>query len=71
MQIVSNGDSMHEMSNPVFWKKKIRKNIINVSTAEIAQSGKPMFWAEQSMFWAEFWKISVFYMIFFFSFLEV
>ena len=22
MQIVSNGDNMHEMSNPVFWRKK-------------------------------------------------
>ena len=25
MQIVSNGDNLHEMSNPVFWKNK--KNI--------------------------------------------
>ena len=35
MQIVS-GDNLHEMSDPVFWKK-IRKNIINLSSAELAQ----------------------------------
>ena len=35
MQIVSNGDNLHEMSNPVSWKKKnIRKNL---SSAELAQ----------------------------------
>ena len=27
MQIVSNGDNLHEMSNPVCWKKKKKKNI--------------------------------------------
>ena len=37
MQIVSWGDNLHEMSNPVFWLKKIRKNIINLSSAEFAQ----------------------------------
>ena len=33
MQIVSNGDNLHEMSNPVFWGK----NIINLLSAEFAQ----------------------------------
>ena len=37
MQIVSNGDYLHEMSNPVFWEK-IRE--INLSSAELAQRGK-------------------------------
>ena len=32
MQIVSNGDNLHEMSDPVFWK-----NIINLLSAEFAQ----------------------------------
>ena len=35
MQIVSNGDNLHEMSNPVSGKNK--KNIINLSSAEYAQ----------------------------------
>ena len=25
MQIVSTGDNLHEMSNPIFWKKKSEK----------------------------------------------
>ena len=33
MQIVSTGDNLHEMSNPVFWKK----NNINLSSAEQAK----------------------------------
>ena len=37
MQIVSSGDSLHEMSNPVFWKKKNKKNSIKFLSAEIAQ----------------------------------
>ena len=38
MQIVSNDDSLHEMSNPVFGKKKKkRKNMINLLSAEFAQ----------------------------------
>ena len=37
MQIVSSGDNLHEMSEPIFWEKKIRKNIINLSSAELAQ----------------------------------
>ena len=33
-------DNLHEMTKPIFWKKKkIRKNI-NKSEAEFAQSGK-------------------------------
>ena len=37
MQIVSIGDNLHEMSNPVFWEKN-KKNIINLSsTTELAQ----------------------------------
>ena len=35
MQIVSIGDNLHEISNPVFWENK--KNIINLSSAELAQ----------------------------------
>ena len=36
MQIVSIGDNLHEMLNPVFWEK-IKKSITNVSSAELAQ----------------------------------
>ena len=32
MQIVSNGDNLHEISNPVFMENK--RNIINLSSAE-------------------------------------
>ena len=35
MQIVFNGDNLHEMSSPFFWKNK--KNIINLSSAELAK----------------------------------
>ena len=35
MQIVSNGDNLHEMPNPVFWEK-IKKNITSLSPAELA-----------------------------------
>ena len=35
MQVVSNGDNLHEISNPVFWEKE-EKNI-NLSSAELAQ----------------------------------
>ena len=35
MQIVSSGDNLHEMSDPVFWENK--KNIINLPSAENAQ----------------------------------
>ena len=35
MQIVSNGDNLHEMLYPVFWKNK--KNIMNLLSAEYAQ----------------------------------
>ena len=28
MQIVSNGDNLHEVSKPIFWKKKYEKYII-------------------------------------------
>ena len=30
MQIVSLGDNLHEMSNPIFWKQNKTKNIIFV-----------------------------------------
>ena len=33
MQIVSNGDNLHEMSKPVFWKNK---KSVNLSSAELA-----------------------------------
>ena len=35
MKIVSNGDNLHEMSNPVLGKKK--KNITALSSAELAK----------------------------------
>ena len=35
MQTVSNGDSLHEISNSVFWENK--KNIISLSSAELVQ----------------------------------
>ena len=35
MQIVSNGDNLHEMSNPVF--REIKKKIINLSSAELVK----------------------------------
>ena len=38
MQIISSGDSLHGMSEPIFGEKN--KNIINLSSAEFAQSGK-------------------------------
>ena len=37
MQIVSNGDNLHEMSNPVFWEKNTKN--INLLSAEFAQRG--------------------------------
>ena len=45
MQIVSNGDNLHEMSNPVFWENK--KNIINLSSAELAQKSVKFKWKFQ------------------------
>ena len=36
MQIVSNGDNLHELSNPVSGKNK--KNIISLLSAESAQT---------------------------------
>ena len=36
MQIVSNGDNLHEMSNPVFWKKE--KCFEMLSAENFAQS---------------------------------
>ena len=35
MQIVSLGDNLHEISDPVFWEHK--KNITNLSSAEFSQ----------------------------------
>ena len=35
MQIVSNGDNLREMSNPVSWGEKKRKDITNLSSAEL------------------------------------
>ena len=35
MQIVSNGDNLHEMSNSVVWQNKKKK--INLSSGELAK----------------------------------
>ena len=35
MQIISNWDNLHAMSDPVFWENK--ENVINLSSAELAQ----------------------------------
>ena len=41
MQIVSNGDNLHEITNPVFWEKKNKKKNFNMSSAEnFTQSAK-------------------------------
>ena len=37
MQIVSIGDNLHEMSNPVFLEKKNKTNITDLSSAELAK----------------------------------
>ena len=36
MQIVSDGDNLHEMSNPVFWENK--ENVIDLPSAELAHN---------------------------------
>ena len=40
MQIVSFGDNLHVISNPIFWKKKNKKNITYLLSAEFAQTVK-------------------------------
>ena len=40
MQIVSNGDNLHEMSNPVFWENKKKKKIKTLSAESFTQSAK-------------------------------
>ena len=39
MQIVSNEENLHQMSNPVFFLKN-KKKIINLSSADFATRGK-------------------------------
>ena len=41
MHIVSNGDNLHEMSNPIFLGKN-KKNITNFSSAELAKRVEKM-----------------------------
>ena len=36
MQIISIGDNLHEMSNPIL-REQNKKNVINLSSAELAQ----------------------------------
>ena len=38
MQTVSEGDNLHVMSNLIYWIKKIRKNIVSLSSAEFVLS---------------------------------
>ena len=40
MQVVSIGDILHEISNLFSEEKKIGKNVISLSSAELAESGK-------------------------------
>ena len=52
MQIVSNGDNLHEMSNPVFSGNK--KNVSSLSSAELAQrvvkvNSLPNFYLSQNL----------------------
>ena len=37
--LIIHGDNLYEMSKPVFWEKK-KKNIIKLSSAKFAPSGK-------------------------------
>ena len=37
MQIVSSGDNLHEMSNLFYGKNNLKKNAINLSSAELPQ----------------------------------
>ena len=37
MQIISLGDNLHELSMPIFSGKNNKNNIINLSSAELAQ----------------------------------
>ena len=40
MQIVSDGDSLHEIPNPVFWKKYEKKYFRNASAEIFTQHAK-------------------------------
>ena len=40
MQIVSLGDNLHEMTNPIFWEKNKKKKIIMSSTEIITKHAK-------------------------------
>ena len=45
MQIISNGDNWHEMSNPFFWENK--KNIVPLSSAELAKRVVKVKWKKK------------------------
>ena len=37
MQIVCIADNLHDLTKPVFWKKKKKRNILNLLSTELAQ----------------------------------
>ena len=60
MQIVSNGDNLHDMSDPVSWKKETRKKILSV----VRLLNLPIEWyrlipnSNTSYFWRKIWCFS-------------
>ena len=65
MQIVSIGNNLHEMSNPVFWEKSGK--ITNLLSAELAQrvvkvkNWWPDHWCRRQM---NFWRTDFFFVLF-------
>ena len=54
MQIVSTGDNLHEMSNPVFWKKKKKKYFSMSSAENFTQNAKHLLdqvYLAESIYW--------------------
>ena len=53
MQIVSSGDNLHDMSKPISGKNK--KNIVNLSSAELAQKVVKVNQLKQKFNWFNYW----------------
>ena len=48
MQIVSLGDNLHEMSKPIFGKKKKEKYLKMASSGDnLHETSKPIFWKKK------------------------